>query len=271
MKIDINSAVQLIQIILAVGLIVSSSELISIKDEFKKGGILSTSLSRSYLLNSGNPVNKFFATVIIKRKKVQIILLVRLVSAIFLLFVPPLSIFTLAALSIIFICSLLFHFSVPLGKDGSDQMLFIVISGLLITQFSLKFDNFWLASVGLWFITLQCILAYFTAGVGKLFGFTWRSGNALTNVLSTQTFGNKNIDKIISMPIISKFFNWSVVGFEVLFPIVLFLSVPWSLLLIGLALLFHLGIAYIMGLNTFIWAFGATYPAVLFCSQMVSV
>ena len=36
-------------------------------------------------------------------------------------------------------------------------------------------------------------------------------------------------------------------------------------------LLFHVASAVLMGLNTFLWAFGATYPAVFYCSVICAM
>ena len=44
---------------------------------------------------------------------------------------------------------------------------------------------------------------------------------------------------------------------------------PLALAVLAAALVFHAGNAAIMGLNTFVWAFAATYPAILWLHAAV--
>ncbi len=44
---------------------------------------------------------------------------------------------------------------------------------------------------------------------------------------------------------------------------------PGALVIIAGALAFHIGVALIMGLNTFFWAFASAYPALLFLADKV--
>jgi hypothetical protein len=45
---------------------------------------------------------------------------------------------------------------------------------------------------------------------------------------------------------------------------------PWRLLFLGWGVAFHLGCAVVMGLNNFLWAFIATYPALLFAADWLA-
>jgi uncharacterized membrane protein YphA (DoxX/SURF4 family) len=118
--------------------------------------------------------------------------------------------------------------------------------------------------LGVWFIVLQSCLSYSASGWSKLVSRTWRSGAAVFLIFNTATYGLKPIAAFLKdRKYLQKFLSWSVMIFEVIFPIALILPPKWALLLLFIGLTFHLGNAVIMGLNTFFWSFFATYPLVM--------
>lgn len=62
---------------------------------------------------------------------------------------------------------------------------------------------------------------------------------------------------------------WSVIVFECSAPFLLLLGTPGAFAIIVVGLCFHLSIALLMGLNNFLWSFGAAYPALLFLAHSV--
>jgi hypothetical protein len=62
---------------------------------------------------------------------------------------------------------------------------------------------------------------------------------------------------------------WSVIIVECAFPLVVIAPFPLMVVLLSLGMLFHLLCAVIMGLNSFLWAFVATYPALVFANHCV--
>jgi hypothetical protein len=58
--------------------------------------------------------------------------------------------------------------------------------------------------------------------------------------------------------------------FEVLLPASLFAPRPIFLCALAAMLVFHIACAVTMGLNTFVWAFAACYPAVLWSWQYLA-
>jgi hypothetical protein len=67
-------------------------------------------------------------------------------------------------------------------------------------------------------------------------------------------------------PALLPWLSRSVVAAECLFPLALVTPLPVSLALLAGGLAFHLLAAVFMGLNTFLWSFAATYPAILYCA-----
>jgi hypothetical protein len=64
--------------------------------------------------------------------------------------------------------------------------------------------------------------------------------------------------------------GWLVMLFEVIFPIVFVAPAPIVAVLLMVGLAFHLGCAVLMGLNSFVWAFPATYLCVLATREILS-
>jgi hypothetical protein len=117
----------------------------------------------------------------------------------------------------------------------------------------------------LWFLALQACLAYFTAGVAKWMGSHWRDGSGLTGVFTTDAFGNQTLGGFLRRsPSSARLLSWSVIILECTFPLVLIAPEPllWALLAGGVT--FHIVTAFVMGLNTFVFAYFALYPAILF-------
>lgn len=99
-----------------------------------------------------------------------------------------------------------------------------------------------------------------TAGVAKLVSATWRSGKALPAILATYAHGHPWAASILAAhPRVGTLLAWGVMLFEVLFLFLLLgpYEVALATAMVGVG--FHLGCAVLMGLNSFPWAFSATY------------
>ncbi len=147
------------------------------------------------------------------------------------------------------------------GIDAGDRMLTLVLVGGVA---------YYLASgplardVALWFVGAQGMLAYTAAGWTKLVSARWRSGDALSSILSTRAFGHPRVGSALrAHPCVSRGLSWVVIAVECSAPIAVLGGVRTTLLFVGAGLLLHLGIAVVMRLNHFVWAFAATYPGML--------
>ncbi len=150
---------------------------------------------------------------------------------------------------------------------GSDSMLFQVQLGLLIG--SLGFLEPTLVKLGLGWIAAQSVLSYFLAGVSKLRTDDWWNGRALQNLLASKgpyvVFAPAR--RLASHRPLCGVLGGGMILFELLFPAVLILPMEGKIALLSLGLLFHLGNALLLGLNRFLWAWAATYPAILAMSR----
>ncbi|WSG96431.1 hypothetical protein U8P76_05835 [Rhizobium johnstonii] len=157
------------------------------------------------------------------------------------------------------------------GGDGSDQMGMVVTLGVIVLLGGRLSNDADIIQAGIVLIAGQSVLAYFIAGASKAVSPIWRGGEAVVGVMRTQTYGHPLASRLVETnPALAKAVCMSVIIFELLFPLVLF--VPLPLALVGLAgfFVFHCINAYFMGLNAFVLPFVATYPSVLLCNELLS-
>lgn len=69
--------------------------------------------------------------------------------------------------------------------------------------------------------------------------------------------------------VVSLLLCWSVIAFECSAALLILAGTPGAVAIIAGGLAFHVGIALVMGLNTFLWAFASAYPALLYLAHQV--
>lgn len=161
------------------------------------------------------------------------------------------------------ITSLLLGGRTSFGMDGADQKSALTLLALgiatLVPTPTVK-------AAALWFIAAQLTLSYVTSGLAKIPGAQWRSGAAIWGVLATRMYGVPALGVWLKgHPRLCAVLSWSVILSEVAFASVLVAPEPLAWALIGGGVAFHAATAVLMGLNTFLWAFLAGYPALIWC------
>jgi hypothetical protein len=131
-------------------------------------------------------------------------------------------------------------------------------------------DNRGVQIACLTFIALQAALAYSVAGWAKLLKPSWRNGSYLQGLLRTEIYGHPQAQRLVSSRKAACYLSLLLIAVECSFPLGLFTGSFGATILCGLVLCMHLANAYVLGLNLFVWAFAATYPAVIFCAGEVS-
>jgi hypothetical protein len=155
------------------------------------------------------------------------------------------------------------------ASDGAEQMTTLVLlAGLLA---AVPFADHRTVRIAVWFIAGQAVLAYTSAGLAKAFSSTWRSGAAVPIIMGSEAHGHPTAARVFAaVPLLGKAATWSVIAFECSF----FLAVlgPWPLAvgLLAAGAAFHIGCAILMGLNSFVWAFAATYASVWYAAAHLS-
>lgn len=112
------------------------------------------------------------------------------------------------------------------------------------------------------FLSFQVGLAYGAAGWVKLRSGAWRNGSYLAAVLeergvfapgspTNRPYGRTGVIVV----------TWTVIAFELLFPVAVFLPTPLFGLFVASGILFHAAVTLVMGVHGFWWSFLAGYPA----------
>lgn len=131
-------------------------------------------------------------------------------------------------------------------NGGSDIMTFHILAAWFV---SLCWPS--LSQACVYYIAIQLILSFAVAGVAKVANPEWRNGSALGTFLERSGYVLPSSANLA--------LSWSVLIFEILFPLVVFM--PWTVL--AGAIVFQLANAYVFGLNRFFFAWLAGYPAIL--------
>jgi hypothetical protein len=141
-------------------------------------------------------------------------------------------------------------------NGGSDAMLLVVLLGLAIARSGAP-------EVGLGYIAAQLVLSYVLAGVAKLREPRWRDGTALAALVALPSYGvPPALVALVTRPEVARTAGYALLAFELGFPIALVDPTACRVLL-AVAALFHLGNAIVFGLNRFLGAWLAAFPALL--------
>lgn len=166
-----------------------------------------------------------------------------------------------------------FHLANPLIIHEPQQLTNL----LMVLLFMLPIDNAWSLKKGpvLWrpldekklkhilsVMLLYLGIYYFFAGAKKIPDEHWISGQAVKLLASWPFLANDNfMNEFSQIDIVSKFFSWFTVLFELAFVFVAFTAKRRVLIYIGT--LFHIGISLTLDVGLFFWAMIQWYPLLL--------
>lgn len=152
------------------------------------------------------------------------------------------------------------------GSDGADQFALISVVSLAVGSFS-KTGT----ALALGFIAFQALLAYTTAGTAKLISKKWRDGSGLLGLAQTHTYGTWWLAELFkryrSLP---RIFSWTVISAQLLILPSFLAGPPYLLIGLAIGIGFHVSMAIVMRLHTFIWAFLSAYPAILWGRALIA-
>lgn len=258
---DTHAALTLCAAAVAITLGICTVELLSLRTEFRQYGLFGYAYARVNM--AGSPFARMLNFLNHPRCFVGILLPMRLGAAIFTAFFALVyGEIQLPSLLILTGTTWIIHHRCKLGLDGSDAIALIIVTALAIASLYPSGDI--IRRAALVFIAGQTVLAYVTAGIFKLMSPTWMQGDALVKVISVETYGSPWLARHLQKyPRFSKLANWGVVFAESAFFVVLFFPPEILLVCLALGVCFHLACGLVMGLNTFVWAFLAGYPAII--------
>lgn len=160
---------------------------------------------------------------------------------------------------------LLHRFQGPYN-GGSDKMGILILFCLGLSHAAPT--PFW-QDMAFAYLAVQLTLSYFISGRVKLVNPEWRSGQALSDVFAFSAYPvAENLRELAHRTGMLRAMSWSVIGFEVLFPVTL-LSAPSLYLALIIASLFHMANACLFGLNRFLWIWIAAYPSLIWFQDRI--
>ena len=262
----IESAARITAVIVGIGILQSSSQLLLSMNEFFSSGLFDWNTRQ--ILSKRHGASRRWMVGHSGAVWLRVVLIARIICSVALI-TPFQSNFLYGSYAIIILLSSLFlAYQSRYGKDGSNQISFIILAGLAFTFLLPMSSPF--QSVGLYFIAAQALLSYFAAGISKISNAKWREGSALQSILNTATYGHFTAAAILNRrPWIGGFVGWSVIVVEIVFPVAV-VSPPGVLIVLLFAgAMLHLATAVLIGLDTFFWAFTATFPAIIFVNGVL--
>jgi hypothetical protein len=242
---------------IALAVILQSIELLQIKSAFASDGIWDWAI-----LNQDFPRSFSRALDIPLSYRGFIgILILRILAGISLLAYPSALAAAYLLVSTFLIC---FRFRGTFN-GGSDYMTFIVLLALVLI-FSLGEHPFFLTGI-LWYVSIQVCLSFFLSGVAKVKTDAWRSGRALSEFMRSRFYDiPPSFHDFPRNSPLSRIACWGVILFELSFPLALVIP-SLTAGYLSLAVIFHILNIYIFGLNRFLFAWIAAYPAIMYCSS----
>jgi hypothetical protein len=252
------------EVFVAVGSSITAAEILTLDVALRDDGLLSWRLQRLNHPHIARLLAMFGIDRCFRYPEVLGLLGIRLIVALLLIAAICFHWSVRPELSILTAVTLLFTLRCPEGNDGSDQMSLII---LLVGSLAEIIHTPIAYSTALIFIAAQGALAYGTSGFLKIQQTGWRNGDFVTEILATSSFGSRQLMRLFQAHLSLRKWCGRFVAYGdcVLALAALLPPLACSLVLIfGLSL--HIGIARILGLNTFLWAFVASYPAIIFVS-----
>lgn len=259
---DASATLGLTERIVAVGTLIASLELLARASALRETGMLSWSVARlrSKTLSVGWIADRLEP--VFNPPGVYRLIWIRAAAALLLMTLPSGSIWSIGALIIAAVTSFMVMLRTSYGNDGADQMTLIVLISSVIARL---IGTPRVIEYALWFIALQCCLSYLTSGIGKLAGRSWRDGTGIIGILNTKTYGVPSAARVLERHRwLAVLLSWTIILTELSFGLVLFVPDQWVILMLAGGLAFHFANAIVMGLNAFVWSFGAAYPALVF-------
>jgi len=153
-------------------------------------------------------------------------------------------------------------------NGGSDMMIMVVLTAVMVAHAGAAHDV--VVRGALLYIAAQAFMSYFVAGVAKLARRSWRDGSALGSFVATPHFAVPDLlRRALGSTERLLVASWAVIVFECSVPLSLTSPVA-SAAYVAVALGFHVANAWAFGLNRFVLAWAATWPALLYASTLMA-
>lgn len=261
---DAHTVAVLIATIASLGSLISTVEWLANHRQLRPGGLFSWRVIRSREAFAGKKVRSHVLDGLLEYRRFCVLLALRALALgalpFFLVFASrP---YSAVALSVVVATALLLNLRSPFGMDGSDQMSVQVFGALLLAYTA---GSPLALRIALGYIAVQAAFSYLVSGAAKAVSPIWRRGNTVFRIFNTRTYGYEPAARmLLGRPRLTRVVDWSAFTVEMLFPLGLVAGLPVLVLFLVWGITFHAMNALVMGLNSFFWAFVATYPALVY-------
>lgn len=263
-----NSTAVVRVVTVGVGLlaVLTSAEHLAVRERFDEDGLLSWTVMRLFV-QTGGPLAPLMER-IVRYPYFRGVLVFRLLVAGGLAGLAVAGHVSLALLLLLLGTNVAIGYRHVGGLTGTFQVSAITVPTLIVATAAPSGSL--AETAALTFLALQIALSYFVAGVSKLVSREWQTGDALVGIFSTEVYGHEGVFELLRRyPPLKVVGSWTVIAFECLFPIALFVDDVALFAVLGVAVAFHLFNALFMGLNNFLIGFPATYPALIYVNRLV--
>jgi hypothetical protein len=245
------------------GGILSTAQMLWERDEFRSGVHSWRNTELALIADDRWSAAPRLAT---DHRLVVAVLIVQLLTHGWLLAFPRTGALWLCAITIYF-AGVFLRWRLPLDRDGGSQLPYLIAFVVLFGALSGPAAERW----SLVFLSAVVSVIYFLSGIGKLVFRGWRTGDYLYDSLNlTVQADNRWItSRLHNGKFLRGALAWSLLIFEIAFPLAPFLGVPWVGAFLIAGTLFHVGLVVTLAHNTFFFPFLATYPAVLGTAVML--
>ena len=150
-------------------------------------------------------------------------------------------------------------------NGGSDLMTMVVLTGLVVAHLGHRSPV--VVGGALLYVAAQATSSYVVSGVAKMRNPEWRRGDALAAFVARPDFAVPPfVRRALGSGRRVAAASWAVMAFECAFPLALVgVGAAWAL--VALAVVFHVGNIAVFGLNRFLLAWAASWPAVIFAAR----
>ena len=237
--------------LLSIAVVFQSVELFQIRRAWSAGGIW-----------DWNTLRKEFGIlgVVFDEHGFTALLCVRLVCAFVAFFFP-----NFILMLVLFLSTLLIAVRWRGSFNGGSDYMTLIVSGCLSVAWGFPRAE----KACLYYVAVQTCLSYFMAGMAKIRKKDWWTGKALSDFLKSEYYDvPERLRSLTKQRSLLVAVSWMILTFECVFPLSL-CKPEICAIFIAFALVFHLGNVYAFGLNRFLFAWAAAYPALYFCSSAV--
>lgn len=246
--------------LIALAVILQALEMLSMRKIFTPDGIWNwETLKKDY--EGAKPFVKKILEGVFKDSNFVLVPATQLLAGILMLVFP-----SFLMVLILFVSTLLISMRFRGAFNGGSDSMTLIILGAL--GFARLFGSFpIMQKAALYFIAVQIVLSYFLSGLWKVKQAQWRSGTALPEILRSPYYGVPDFIQKTANSGVWKLAAFFILAFELAFPLSIF-SPKLAFFFVSLAFLFHVANVCLFGLNRFLFAWMAGYPALIYTSQL---